>query len=228
MNTLRMLPYQKALEAVTAKKVLVYPTETLYALGCDATDAGAVAEVFRIKGREASKAVPLIIGDVAQIETVARLEDVGHSPCSPPCRDPQQLLNAVQALAERFWPGPLTLVLPAAPGLPEAVLGPDGCVAVRLSAHAEAARLSRESGVPLVATSANRSGEPAAATPGELDPAVVADVTGCFAGSSLPGGGLPSTLVRPACRNGSAVLEVLRHGAVPAGRLAEVTGLPVR
>src|SRR6187431_2713077 len=106
----------EAVAALTAGAVLVYPTETLYGLGARALDPTAVAAVVHLKGRPDGKPFPLIVRDRAMLDRIA--VDV------PP---------RAQALAERYWPGALTLVLRARPGLPPAVVGADGTIACRVS-----------------------------------------------------------------------------------------------
>lgn len=127
--------------------LVAFPTETVYGLGGNALDAAAVRRIFAVKGRPADN--PLIV-HVAGIEG---LEAVAAS-VTPLARD----------LAERFWPGPLTLVVEAAAGLPHEVTGGLGSVAVRVPDHDLALRLLAAAGVPLAAPSANRSGRPSPTT----------------------------------------------------------------
>ncbi len=113
--------------------VLLYPTETVYGFGCDASDDRACARVRRLKGWEAGRPLIALVDDLAQAATVAELGDVARE------------------LAEAHWPGPLTLVLPRRGG---------GTVALRASPHPVARALVRGLGRPLTSTSANRTGEP--------------------------------------------------------------------
>jgi L-threonylcarbamoyladenylate synthase len=171
------------------------PTETYYALVVRYDDEEALRRVFSLKGRAPEKAVPLIIGSVDDLPTVAAECD-----------------GAARALMERHWPGPLTLLFPARAGLPEAITS-EGSVAVRVPGESFALRLARAAGVPLTATSANPSGDPPArnaemvvsyfgSAPGLL-PDILID------GGEAPGG-LPSTIVQIV--GGQA--RVLREGAV--------------
>jgi L-threonylcarbamoyladenylate synthase len=123
-------------------RLLIYPTDTLYALGGRALDGGVAVLVRRAKGREEGKPLPLVAADVEQVKGLCR----GWP-------------DAASELAARFWPGPLTLVVPAGPGVPDEVTAGAGTVAVRVPALAVARRLCREAG-PLISTSANLSGEP--------------------------------------------------------------------
>lgn len=121
--------------------LVIYPTDTLYAIGCCALDGDALMRLREAKGREADKPLPLIVADVAQARSLAE-------------RWPAE----AQHLAEAFWPGPLTLVVPAASTLPIELLAGATGVAVRVPASDVARALARIAG-PLVATSANLAGE---------------------------------------------------------------------
>jgi L-threonylcarbamoyladenylate synthase len=171
--------------------VIAYPTETLYGLGALAGDAAAVSRLVAAKGWPEDKPLPLLAADAGQVEAVALLDPLARR------------------LAAAFWPGPLTLVLPARPGLHPAIAG-TGAVGVRVTSHPVAAALARQAGGALVATSANLAGEPAAARAEDLAPALVARIDLVLDGGPTPGGP-PSTVV--ALQGGRPVL--LRAGAVP-------------
>ncbi|MFP3940607.1 MAG: L-threonylcarbamoyladenylate synthase [Thermoanaerobaculia bacterium] len=181
--------------------VVAVPTESSYGLAVDPRSPEGIARVFRLKGRETAKALPLVAADLDQV-----LDAI--DPDAPEA-------VRLRRLAPRIWPGPVSLVLPAAPALPAAA--PDGTVAVRIPADAGLRRLLAELGRPLTASSANRAGEPPI-----LDPegavallAPLADGAGAVVdGGRLPGGP-PSTLVRIHGRE----VEVLREGAVGAGEV---------
>jgi len=121
---------------------VVYPTETVYGIGCDPFNSDACRRVREIKRRDEDKPFILI---AATIDMVARLVDK----MAPP----------VENLAHAFWPGPLTMVLKPGPAVPLYLLGPNGGLAFRVTPHPVAEGLSSEIGGPLVSTSANRSGE---------------------------------------------------------------------
>jgi len=145
---------KKATEILRRGGVVIYPTETAYALGCDATNARAVARIFKLKGRKIGKSLPLIVAS----KTMA-----GHLITVDPVRS---------LMISRFWPGPLTIVARAWRGNPPAggprptdrlapgVVAKDGTIALRVSSHPVARALSRGLGRPIVATSANRAGDP--------------------------------------------------------------------
>jgi L-threonylcarbamoyladenylate synthase len=130
-----------------AGEPVAFPTETVYGLGANALDAGACRRIFAVKGRPADN--PLIV----HIAGMERLRDV----CAvwPP---------EARLLAVRFWPGPLTLVLPRQKGVPPEVTGGLDTVGVRMPDHPLALALIRTAGLPLAAPSANLSGKPSPTT----------------------------------------------------------------
>lgn len=123
--------------------VIVFPTETAYGIGCDARDSHAVEKVVHIKGRELWKTPPLIAADLEMVLQHVVLSEVE------------------QKLAKQYWPGPLTIVAKVRPisDLSEHVIR-DGTIAIRVSSDANARKLSKDLGAPIVATSANVAGEP--------------------------------------------------------------------
>lgn len=194
------LPLAEIAVSLLDGAVAAYPTETFYALGAAAFSRKGVERVYRLKGRDRSKPLPLIASD---LDMVARIT----ASLPPP----------FARLAGEFWPGPLTLVLPAAPGLPEAILGPGGTIAVRVPPPAWLRALVRELAEPLTSTSANLAGEIALD-----DPAAVAALVGDKADWLIDGGrtpgGRPSTIVDLA----GPAPRILREGAVPAARIIEL------
>lgn len=166
----------RAAEVLRAGGLVVYPTETFYGLGALLHSAEAVARLAAAKLRPEGKPLPLVAADLAMARAVA----AGFPP-------------PAERLAARFWPGPLTLVLAAAPGLPPEVAG-DGTVGVRVPGSALARELSRLAGGPLTSTSANLAGGPPVTRPGDLDPGLRSRVDAVLDGGEVPGG-LPSTVV---------------------------------
>ena len=131
---------QAAAAAIRDGGLAAYPTDTLYGLGADARNPRAVAAILAAKGRRAAMGMPVLIADLGDLERVAA--DI------PP---------EARLLAERFWPGALTLVLKRAPGLPDDLTG-GPTVAVRLPNHPAPRALARMAGCPITGTSANRHG----------------------------------------------------------------------
>jgi L-threonylcarbamoyladenylate synthase len=130
----------RAAEVLRAGGLVAFPTETVYGLGANALDADAVAKIFTAKGRPATN--PLIV-HVAELDDAKKLAS--------------DWLDRAQLLAERFWPGPLTLVLPRAKQIPDIVTAGGETVALRMPAHPVALTLLRACRLPLAAPSANRS-----------------------------------------------------------------------
>jgi len=188
---------EAALSVLRREGVVAYPTDTLYGLGANAFSLRAVRRVFETKGRRADMALPLLLADASDVDRVAI--DI------PPL---------ARALAERFWPGPLTLVLRRASTIPDLVTGGRGTVAVRVPDHPVPRALARGLGAPITGTSANPSGGP--------DPRTAEDVRrglGALVDYVIDGG--PAPVGRP-----STVLDltgpeprVLRQGALDATTL---------
>lgn len=163
------LNVQEAIDRLRGGELVLVPTETNYALMCKALDGDAVARVIAAKGRPPGKPLPVMISGVHAME---------HYGLETPLR----------GLAERFWPGPLTLVVPAFPGLPGAVTADTNMVGLRVTSHDVARAIIEGVGEPLVATSANRSGQPAASSAAACDAAGLAGVAGLVDGGETPGG----------------------------------------
>jgi len=187
---------KKAASALKSGGLVIYPTETAYALGCDPKNAKAVKRLFSVKKRDASKPLPMIAASAAMAKRFLHLD------------------RYASTLAAAFWPGPLTLVCANFHGREKTRLAPGvaskrGELAVRVSPHPVAEALSRALGRPIVSTSANRSGR---RTPYDV-PAVLADL-GTLPDLVLDAGRLrkmpASTIVRPT----GGVVEILREGPV--------------
>jgi L-threonylcarbamoyladenylate synthase len=188
-----------SLGTLSREGVVAYPTDTLYGLGADPRSAAAVARLYRIKGRAVDQAIPLIASDRAQLEACgAVLSPLGAR------------------LAEALWPGPLTLVIDAWPGLDAALLAGGDGVAVRVPAHDVARALARGLGHPITSTSANRSGEPATPDPDAVAAAIGPDLDGLVDAGRAPGG--PASTIVDA--RGRAP-RLLRAGVVPWERVLE-------
>jgi len=180
-------------ELVRKGGVIVYPTETFYGIGGNPLVEAVVDRVFAIKGRDFRKPLPLIAAD----RSAAR-RATGPWPF------------AAEYLADCFWPGPLSLLLPATESCPTALHAGTGQIALRLSSHPVAGALTEASGGLLMATSANLSGKPPCSRIEYLDPAVASRVDGVLDAGPLPGG-LPSTLVDTSVWPP----RLVRTGAVP-------------
>jgi L-threonylcarbamoyladenylate synthase len=170
----------RAAAAIRAGGVVALPTDTLYGLAADPFNADAVQRLFALKGRTVHHALPLIASDTTQIT-----------------RQIGALSPAAQRLANRFWPGPLTLLvnLPERPPrLAEAVSAGTGRVGVRVPAHTVARALCDAAGTLLTATSANVSGQPPTDDPDAVATAIGGSIDILLDGGMTPGGA-PSTVV---------------------------------
>ena len=134
---------ERAAAAVRRGEVVALPTDALYTLVADPFNLGAVTGVFRAKGRESHRSLPLLINDIMMAEDLAK-----------------ELNNRFFILARRFWPGPLTLIVPASAKVPLKVTGNTGRLALRQSRSKIAEELINILNQPLIATSANISGHP--------------------------------------------------------------------
>lgn len=189
--------------AIKCGALVVYPTETFYALGASLFHPCALSRVFSVKGRDPSKPLPFIASSLSQ--ALGMLED-----------ESETLLR----LAVSFWPGPLTIAGRASSIVPVSACALDRTIAVRVSAHPAARALARLSGSPMTATSANFSGDPPARSLADM-PSSLLELVDCVLDGGLLPGGLPSTIVRV---EGSS-LHVLREGAVPSVALSRVAPL---
>ena len=182
-------------EAVTVLRgggLVAYPSDTVYGLGAAASDERAVARVFAVKGRDAEKAISLLLADAADL--------------APLCAEVPFL---TRVLAQRYWPGPLTLVLRRSPAYQSAALGGGDSVAVRVPDHPFLRELIRALGEPITGTSANRSGRPACRSAQEAEQEL-GDAVDLVIDGGPSGVGPESTVVS---LTGSLAV-VLREGAI--------------
>lgn len=183
-------------DGLRAGALVIYPTDTLYAIGCRALDGAAVHKLREAKGREENKPLPVIVADVADARSLA-------------LRWPDE----ARRLADAFWPGPLTVVVPAASNVPPELLAGASGIAVRVPASDAARRLARLAG-PLVATSANLAGKPPCAT---VELAMAAFPSAGLVFDVGPLEGAPSTVVDLTGPPGSA--RVLREGRISTAQV---------
>jgi len=188
----------RAVQAIRAGRLVAVPTETVYGLACALTQA-AVDRLVEAKGRDVGKGLTLLVDALA---------DAASLVVDPP---------AARRLADRFWPGPLTMVLPLQPGveLPYAVTGGTQAVGLRVPDQPFTRRLARALG-PLPLTSANRSGEPDARDAAEAQASLGTAVDLIIDGGRAPGG-VPSTVV---ALEGDGSWRLLRAGPISHEELA--------
>lgn len=191
---------------------VVYPTDTLYGLGVDPFSRDALQRLLLLKGRGEGKPVPLLLDDASRAAPLVR----GVPP-------------RAGRLMERFWPGALTVVLPASPAVPEGVTGGTGTVGLRVPDHPVARALAAAAGGAVTGTSANRSGGPCAwKTAEELLAEFEGDVDWILWDGPRPGpGGANSS---PIFAGSTVVLvteekvRLLREGAIPFRAITEFLG----
>jgi L-threonylcarbamoyladenylate synthase len=184
----------RAAQTIRGGGVVVFPTHGLYGLGADPFNPTAVERVFAIKGRQARKALLVLIAETQALERVAL----------PP--------NAMALeMMHRFWPGRVTFVLQARKELPAALTGSGDKIGVRLVAHPVAAALVRAVGAPVTGTSANISGSGGCAAVGDMEDRLL-DAVDLVLDAGPLAGGPGSTVVDVTGRTP----RILREGAVPA------------
>jgi L-threonylcarbamoyladenylate synthase len=190
---------QPVVDWLRAGGIVAFPTDTFYGLAVDPSSEAAVRALFDLKGRGAQAALPFVASDRPQVERWCGV-----------------LSQTNARLADHFWPGPLSLVLHAPSAVVPEAIGAGDSLAIRVPAARIARLLAEAWGTPVPATSANRSGEPPAASAAALanlarDPRVLV-----VDGGSTPGG-LPSTIV-----DGRGATPVrVRDGAIAWSRVLE-------
>lgn len=167
----------RAAAVLEGGRPLIFPTDTVYGIGSIAHEGSDPGEIFEIKRRERSQTLPWLVDAPDGIE-----------------RFGAELPDYAVALVERFWPGPLTLVVKASGAVPPQFAGADGTIALRMPDSPVALALMRAVGAPLATTSANLHGKPAVNDSAELDPAIVPLVPLVLDAGRIEGG-VPSTIV---------------------------------
>jgi L-threonylcarbamoyladenylate synthase len=183
--------------ALSRGEVIAYPTDTYYGLGASCFLKKAIRKIYRVKHRQMSKALPVLIADVKMVREIAA--DI------PPSFRP---------LTAEFWPGPLTLVLKGAALLPSELVGPEQTIGIRLPAVPWLRELIRRAGFPVIATSANISGGGEIASVEKVVEVFEHKVDLIVDGGQIPGA-LPSTVID--LTSGAPIL--VREGAIPKSRL---------
>ncbi|MBI3162153.1 MAG: threonylcarbamoyl-AMP synthase [Chloroflexi bacterium] len=184
-----------ALEILHNGGIVAFPTDTIYGLGALAFDTTAIEKIYSVKDRPIEKAIPILIGDLSGLGQIA-----------------ESVPGMALRFASRFWPGPLTCILPKKPTLPAAVSA-TSTVAVRIPNHPDALALLRTAG-PMAVTSANISGRPNPSTAEEVYDQLNGRIPIILDGGKTPGG-VPSTLVD--CTGDAPV--VLREGPISLNEL---------
>ncbi|MFJ6654054.1 L-threonylcarbamoyladenylate synthase [Microbacterium sp. NPDC091313] len=196
-----------ARQALGRGELVVLPTDTVYGIAADAFDARAVAGLLAAKGRGRQQPPPVLVAGVTTLRALVA-----------------EVPEPVERLVAEFWPGGLTIVLPSQPSLTWDLGETHGTVAVRMPAHHLTLELLEETG-PLAVSSANRTGMPAAVA---IDQArdMLGDSVAAYLDAGPSETGVASTIVDATRLVGGAepLVRILRQGAVPRERLAEVLG----
>ena len=196
------LEFQAAITALKRGEVIVFPTETLYGIGADALNTAAVEKAFRLKGRDAANPISVLVADRTMLCTIV-----------------DQVPILAEELIAEFWPGPLTLVLPAKNDLSKYLVNASGGVGVRISSAPIAAQLVRDLGKPITATSANPSGKTPARN---IEQARV-----YFSGAIrvfIDGGELHSNVGSTVAEISGDSVRVIREGEINKAALERVIG----
>lgn len=202
-----LLPGALDLAAQTLREghIVGFPTDTVYGVAVLAQDENAVQTLFAAKGRDFGVALPVMVAAIELVEQVARP------------------VPGFARLAARFWPGPLTIVLPKQPGLSALVTAGGETVGVRIPDHPLALDLLRLVGAPLAVTSANRSGQPPARVAAEVLAQLDGRIHTLVDGGPAPGGSASTVLDLT-----TDPPQILRPGPIAAEALAETLQRPVR
>jgi len=194
-------------------RLLICPTDTLYGLAGDPASEKAIARLVSAKGREAGKPIPLLLDGRERVFSLAR-----------------EVPPDAARLMERFWPGALTIVLPASPGMSETVTGGTGTVGLRVPDHPVPRALAAAVGGAITGTSANRSGTPGAwRTPGEIENEFAGEVDWILWDGPAPASSGDASLV-PSPTGSTVVLAgerkvlLLREGAIPFRTITDFLG----
>jgi len=191
---------QEAAAVLRSGGVIVYPTETLYGLGADARNPEAVRRVFEIKKRPPDRAVTVILGSEDMLDEVV-----------------SSVPELARELTDVFWPGPLTLVLPARSDLPKLLLAGGTTIGVRVPGDYLCRALSKELGGPITATSANISGGPDLIDPGDIERVLGGEVD-LLIDAGPARSRVPSTVALVTDRS----VRVLREGRIRVEELRKV------
>ena len=185
---------ERTIGALRHGGLAAFPTDTVYGIGASLEFPAALDRIYESKLRDRGKILPVLLASPADLLGVTTQVD-------------QDLMR----LASRYWPGPLTVAMPARPGLPTQVVASDGTVGVRVPDHSVALVLAKHCGGALAVTSANISGQPPVRRADELPPDLVGRLDLVLDGG-IARGGQPSTVIG---REGDTI-TIIRPGAIPA------------
>lgn len=194
---------ERGIEVLKAGGVIAFPTETVYGLGVTISIPTAANNIYKIKGRAQTKALPLVLSRFSQFEEVA-----------------VSIPSVALKLAERFWPGPLTLVVNKSKFVPDSITSGGKTIAVRITPHPVAIALIEGLGCPITATSANLSGRPSPVTAEEVSDQLAGSVDYIVNGGRCRGG-VESTIIDVT----GEIPVILREGAIRRDIILQVCNL---
>ncbi|ABM80623.1 L-threonylcarbamoyladenylate synthase [Hyperthermus butylicus] len=199
-----MAAIRVAARIVALGGLVVYPTDTVYGLGANPFSSYAVWRVFRAKERPSNRPIPVLVSSLRAAEKIAELDD------------------RARRLAERFWPGPLTIVVPAKPGLPSLLHAGTGRIGVRVPNHPIALKFIEAVGGAITGTSANLHRKPSPCTVQEAMKQLGCRVDIYLDGGPTPGG-TPSTVVDLT----TPKPRLVRRGPIPPEEIEAVLATPI-
>jgi L-threonylcarbamoyladenylate synthase len=194
-----MMAIERAAAAVRRGEVVAIPTDALYTLVADPLNLHAVGRVFAAKGRESIRSLPLLVSDIVMAEELA-----------------SEVSARFYLLARKFWPGPLTIIAPASSRVPLKVTGNTGRLALRQSQSKVANALLERLAQPLIATSANLSGQPTCTSGIDVFGMMDGSVDLVLDGGTVAGTGATTIDVT------EVLWKVIKEGAIPEKEIAEV------
>ena len=197
------LAIERGVAVLKGGGLLAFPTDTVYGLGAAANNYKAVARIYEVKERSQNMPLPLLLGSLSQVEEITKR--------MPPL---------ARCLAERFWPGGLTMVLPRASSVLDIVTAGGSTVGVRVPAHPVPLALINGLGAPVIGTSANLSGKPSAVSAAEIA-AQFGNVLDLIIDGGRSYGSRESTIIDAT----KEVPVVLREGAIPIAELESACGV---
>ncbi len=189
---------ERAVSAIRQGKIVAIPTEALYLLIADPMNLHAITRVFQAKGRETVRSLPMLVSDTLMVEELVR-----------------EMSMRFYLLARRFWPGPLSIIMPASSKVPLKVTGNTGRIAIRQSRSKVAKEIIERINQPVIATSANISGQPTCTSGIDVFGSMDGRVDLVLDGGSCSGAG-PSTvdITEP-------YWKMIREGAIPEQEIAD-------
>lgn len=191
---------EEAISTLQHGGVIAFPTDTVYGIGASLEHPEALRRIYDLKGRSPDKPLPILIARVTMLDTLSPDVD-----------------ERLVALAEQFWPGALTIILPAADHLPAEVKAPDNTIGVRLPNHSIPLTIAERAGGAIATTSANLSGEDAAHAAAQIQ-----DAFGATIDVVLDGGFSPQQNASTVIRVVDGEIVVLREGVISAAELLSV------